>query len=137
MNGIQINFLHEYFLTGRRLHVRWRRGEGLRRRRGLRDGRRDVRGPRPVRRRDHRAWRQEVQAVLRDVLEHGHAEARRRRRRVQVLGGEDRGGALQGRRRGDDPGHPRRAAERVHLHRGCQAEGAAEEGHVYTLHAAA
>jgi hypothetical protein len=57
-------------------------------------------------------------------------------RRIQDVRGEDRRGALQGRRGTHCAGHLGRVEERMHLHRGRQAEGVAKEGHLHPVHPA-
>ncbi|CAF93370.1 unnamed protein product [Tetraodon nigroviridis] len=127
-------------LKGHIISVRWRlqlprrRRKGLWRRSGFRDDGRNAGRSRPVLRRGHREERQEIQALLRHELRHGHEEVCRRGCGVQGVRGEDGGGSLQRRRGGHPSGRPRGAALHLHL-RGCsQAQRAQQENHFHPRH---
>ncbi|CAB0045301.1 unnamed protein product [Trichogramma brassicae] len=121
-------------LKGRRLHVSRRHCQSFRRWRRFRHGRRHVRWPRRVLGRSHREKRPKVQALLRHGLAHGHAEARRRSRRLQVVRGKNRGGTVPRAGGGDAARHHGWTALGLHLRRGLAPPGAPETRDLHSMH---
>uniref|UniRef100_A0ABD2WX95 GMP reductase n=1 Tax=Trichogramma kaykai TaxID=54128 RepID=A0ABD2WX95_9HYME len=118
----------------RRLHVSRRHCQSFRRWRRFRHGRRHVRWPRRVLGRSHREKRPKVQALLRHGLAHGHAEARRRSRRLQVVRGKNRGGTVPRAGGSDAARHHGWTALGLHLRRGLAPPGAPETRDLHPMH---
>nr|KAF6382073.1 guanosine monophosphate reductase [Pipistrellus kuhlii] len=123
--------LKGHIISGWRLHVSRRCRQSLWSRSRLRHARRHVLGPRRVCWGGDREGRAEAQALLWDELRNSHEETRRRGGRVQSVGGQDGGSALQRKRRTHDPGYPGGTEVDLHLRGGRQTQRAQQEDDVH------